>query len=127
MKASKKKHRNPGMTRTESLECKPIKNMGVTEMRLETGEVVLTYAVEMKPWFTKLVQRFGGPSIQAQTKKLQLDTLGTAVWELMDGKRTVRQITHDFAKSYQLHTREAEVSVFDFLRNLGKRGIIGLK
>jgi len=88
---------------------------------------VLSYPVVMRPLFAWLVRRMGAPEAPVRVKKLQLDALGTAVWELMDGRRTVRQVIHDFAGEHQLHPREAEVSVTLFLRDLGKRGIVGLQ
>lgn len=60
-------------------------------------------------------------------KKLQLDALGTEVWDLIDGRRSVRKIIQRFAETHRLHPREAEVSVTRFLRELGKRGLIGLQ
>lgn len=127
MKAFKKTSDITKLTRKESLECKPMKSIHVKETRLETGDVLLTYLLEMRPWLARLIRRFGGPDEKNYTKKLQLDGLGTTVWELMDGKRTVRQIILKFAKNYQLPSREAEVAVTRFLHDLGKRGIIGLK
>jgi hypothetical protein len=58
---------------------------------------------------------------------LQLDALGTAVWELLDGRRSVQQIIERFADTYSLHAKEAEVSVSQFLRELGRRELIGLR
>jgi hypothetical protein len=127
MKAFKKKPHSVDMARKESLAYTPVKNVQVTEKRLETGDVLLTYPAEVRPWFAGLVRRLGGPSGKTYTKKIQLDTLGTAVWEMMDGKRTVRQLIRKFAKHHQLHTREAEVAVTQFIRDLGKRGVIGLR
>jgi hypothetical protein len=63
----------------------------------------------------------------AQTKKLQLDALGTSVWDLVDGKRSVRRITQIFAETHRLENKEAEVSVTRFIRELGKRGLLGLR
>jgi hypothetical protein len=60
-------------------------------------------------------------------KKLQLDELGTQVWKLVDNRRTVREIVREFARSHQLMEKEAEVAVTRFLRELGKRGLIGLR
>ncbi|MFH1292841.1 MAG: PqqD family protein [Pseudomonadota bacterium] len=115
------------LTRGEALIYKPIKNLKIKEARLETGEVLLTYPTKMRPWIADLIRKFGGAVNEVQPKKLQLDELGTAVWDLMDGRRSVLQIIKGFAKKYDLQTREAEVAVTQFLRMLGKRGIIGLK
>ncbi|MCK5417747.1 MAG: PqqD family protein, partial [Desulfobacterales bacterium] len=104
----------------------PAKNVQITEDRLETGEVLIGYPVTIRPFFATLVKRFGGPEEQVQTKKLQLDTLGSSVWDLLDGKRSVRQLIQIFAETHQLQPREAEVAVTQFIRELGRRGLIGL-
>jgi len=120
--------KKPQITRTDALNCTPIKNAEVVEVVLETGELLLTYPVKARPWAAGLVRRFGvGSSQQAAKKKLQLDALGTAVWHLLDGHRTVRQVVHTFTRKHQLHPKEAEVAVAQFIRELGRRGLIGLQ
>jgi hypothetical protein len=126
MKVFKKKPKAPTISRAEALDRIPVKNIQITEDRLETGEILIRYPVTIRPFFSTLVKRFGGPEQQVQTKKLQLDTLGTSVWDLLDGKRSVRQLIQIFAETHQLQPREAEVAVTQFLRELGRRGLIGL-
>ena len=105
----------------------PVKNRQISENRLETGEIVISYPVTMRSLFSGLAKRFGGQEIQTQIKKLQLDELGTSVWNLIDGNRSVRQLVKMFAETHQLETREAEVSVTQFIRELGRRGLIGMR
>ena len=112
-------------SREEALACRPAKNPEVRETWLDSGEVMLIYPVRVRPWFASLAKRLGGPA--PETRKLQLDALGTAAWQLMDGRRTVAGVAQAFARRFQLHPREAEVSVTRFLKELGKRGLIGLK
>jgi hypothetical protein len=81
----------------------------------------------MRPFFAGLAKRFGGQEAQIQTKKLQLDELGTLVWNLIDGERSVQQVVKMFAATHRLETREAEVSVTQFIRELGRRGLIGMR
>jgi hypothetical protein len=127
MKVFRKKSNQPSISRGDALNRIPVKNIQVTEARLESGEVVISYPVTMRPFFAGLVKRFGGPEVQIQMKKLQLDELGTSVWNMIDGKFSVRQLIERFARTHQLEAREAEVSVAQFLRELGRRGLIGLK
>jgi len=127
MSVFKTKNRGAHLTRAEALACTPVKNTQIREARLETGEVLLTYPVRVRPWIANLIRRFGGGINRVQSRKLHLDELGTAVWDLMDGTRSVRQVIQRFAKRYQLHPREAEVAVTRFLRELGRRDLIGLK
>jgi hypothetical protein len=126
MRVFKKKSKDVPISRADALDRIPVKNIQITEARLETGEVVISYPVSMRPFFAGLVKRFGGPEVQIQMKKLQLDELGTSVWDMINGKFSVRQLVERFAKTHQLESREAEVSVAQFIRELGRRGLIGL-
>ncbi len=127
MRVFKKKPKGPSISRAEALDRIPVKNRQISENRLETGEIVIGYPVTMRPFFAGLAKRFGGQEVQTQMKKLQLDELGTYVWNLMDGNRSVRQLVKMFAETHQLENREAEVSVTQFVRELGRRGLIGMR
>ena len=127
MRLFKKKPKGPSVSRAQALDRIPVKNRQISENRLETGEIVIRYRVTMRSFFSGLAKRFGGPEVQTQMIKLQLDELGNSVWNLMDGNRSVRQLVKIFAATHQLETREAEVSVTQFLRELGRRGLIAMK
>jgi hypothetical protein len=122
--------KNPGagrMTRQEALAYKPVKSSQVTETRLETGEVVLEYPLAVRPLVAAVARRLGKSQEDLiQIKKLQLDVLGTSVWDFVDGKRSVRRMIQIFAETHRLEKKEAEVSVTQFIRELGKRGLLGL-
>jgi hypothetical protein len=127
MRLFKKKPQRPSISRAQALDRIPVKSRQISENRLETGEVIIRYPVIMRPFFAGLAKRFGGQEVQTQMKKLQLDELGTSVWNLMDGNRSVRQLVKIFAETHQLETREAEVSVTQFMRELGRRGLIAMR
>jgi hypothetical protein len=113
--------------RDRALECTPVKNVHVRETRLESGEVVLHYPVAASPWVARLSRLLSGGGTRASVGKLQLDSLGTAVWDLLDGKRPLRGIVSSFAAAHQLERREAELAVTRFVRELGRRGLVGLR
>ncbi|MGA8242919.1 MAG: PqqD family protein [Desulfobacterales bacterium] len=125
MLSRKKKSGLP--SREDALECTPIKNDRVEESRLENGELQLSYPVTSRPWLAGLSRRLGRKPKETYLKKLQLDALGTEVWELLDGVTRVRDVIRQFAARHRLHQREAELAVTRFLRELGKRGLIGLR
>ena len=127
MRLFKKKPKGPHISRAEALDRIPVKNRQISENRLETGEVVISYPVTMRSPFAGLARRFGGAEVQTRMKKLQLDELGTSAWNLIDGERSVRQLIKMFAETHQLEAREAEVSVTQFIRELGRRGLIGMR
>ena len=117
----------PHLSRTDALCCIPVRNPMVLENRLDSGEMLLSYPQTLKPWFAGFLRRIKKESELRQMRKLQLDILGTGVWELVDGKSTVMEIIDSFAGHHQLYHKEAEISVIQFLRELGRRGIVGMK
>ena len=127
MKLFKKKQKGPSISRAEALNRIPSKNIHISDERLDSGDVIIQYPVTIRPFFAGLARRFGRAEVQTQIKKLQLDALGTSVWELIDGNTSVRQLINKFATTHQLEPREAEVAVTQFLRELGRRGLIGLR
>ena len=127
MKVFREKPARSRMTRDEALTYKPSKNQHISETRLETGEVIIEYPVTVRPLIAAVVRRLGKTRNLTQTRKLQLDALGTSVWDLIDGKHTVRRMINIFAETHRLEKREAEVSVTQFIRELGRRGLLGLR
>ena len=123
----RKKPRESHLSRAAALKCRPAKSLHITESRLETGEVLLEYPLTVRPWLTAVAKRLGRSQEIVQTKKLQLDAMGTAVWDLVDGNRSVRRIVKIFAEAHRLENKEAEVSVTSFIRELGQRGLLGLQ
>jgi hypothetical protein len=127
MKVFKKKLVTDRMTRLDALSYKPVKSQQINETRLETGEVVIEYPMTVRPLIAAVARRLGKSRELVQKKKLQLDALGTSVWDLVDGKRSVGGMIKIFAETHRLENREAEVSVTQFIRELGKRGLLGLR
>ncbi len=115
------------LSRTDALCCIPIRNPRVVETRLDSGEMLLSYPETIKPWFAGFLRRMKKVSEIHRTRKLQLDILGSCVWNLVDDKSSVMDIITSFAGLHQLYPKEAEISVIQFLRELGRRGIIGMK
>lgn len=118
---------NESFTRDHALGCVPVKNPQIGELEDDNSELCLSYQVRIRPWFQNIVQKITGRSDDLINRKLQLDTLGTTVWRMIDGRRTVRNIVDDFQAMHQLNRREAEISVTTFLKELGKRGLIVLR
>jgi hypothetical protein len=127
MNLFRKKQKDVRVDRAEAFKFIPVKNIQINEERLDSGEILIHYPVTLRPWIAGIVKRFSGSSAELQSKPLQLDQLGTEVWGLIDGKRSVRRIIEIFAKTHQLQIREAEVAVSQFIRMLGQRGLIGLR
>jgi hypothetical protein len=112
---------------TAAMACRPVKHEHVEAQPLESGELLLTYQVAVRPWLGRLLRRLGRGDPPPPRRKVQLDTLGTQVWGWIDGERSVKEIVKAFSEAHQLSHREAELSVTAFLRMLGKRGLIGMR
>ncbi len=123
----RRRQRRPALSRDAALACRPVKNRDIRVERLDSGEILLVYPVKLKPWMSELLRRFNRTPLPEQMRKLQLDELGSATWDLIDDERTVEQIVDAFAAAYRLHPKEAELSVTRFLLELGKRGLIAMQ
>ena len=127
MRLFRKRRVASGLTREAALRCVPVKNRDIQELRLDNGTVRLVYPLRLKPWLAELRRRFGPRPALPPEKQLELDELGTLTWDLMDGRLQVADIVRRFSRRTRVHPKEAEAAVAQFIRELGKRGLIGLK
>lgn len=117
----------PPSTRREALGGIPVKNRHVREQRLESGDLMILYPVTAAPWMERLSKWLGAGAAPPRTGKLQLDLLGSTVWTMLDGHTPLRNIAAALVRDHQLETAEAEVAVTQFVRELGRRGLVGLR
>lgn len=119
--------RKPSLPREKSLALKPIRNPSVTWERNAPehddvpGRMVLRVPVRAGRLTRMLTRVMSMPD----SKTIELDEFGGAVWELCDGRHTVEQFVDHTSKTYQLNRRQAEVSVLAFMRMLLERRLIG--
>jgi len=109
------------LTREQSLAAKPVRNKSVAVGRDDDGNVVFTIP-RRKTWWANVIARV---LRMPDRKKVALDEIGTVVWDMCDGKHTVRSIIERFVQKYKLNRREAEVSMFAYLKELTQRGFVG--
>ena len=127
MPDSQQHHRAQGLSKGRALDLRPSRNNDVREEQRHQDSVQLSYPVTLKPWFAKWGRRFKLWNDEPMRKRLELDSMGKTCWDLVDGNRSVEDIIQEFVRLYQLHPREAELSVTSFLRELGRRGLIGMR
>jgi hypothetical protein len=118
--------KRPTISKDEAMACIPVKSAVVTAYRTDADVIRLRYPLVVKPWIADLAKRFGAAANAPPARQLELDELGTLTWALIDGERTVRDIVRQFARQTRVHPKEAEAAVTRFLRELGRRGIIGM-
>lgn len=100
---------------------KPVKNPAVNWERNERGEVVIKIRLEQpKPGL------FSGFVREPQEKKIVLDAIGSYVWELIDGERSLSEIADIVAQRFMFHRREAQMSLLAYIQMLAERGLVTL-
>ena len=111
----------PELDRKQALEAVPVLNQLVSVDRKADGTSVLNLPRKRTSMVRAVSTFFRLPPY----KQIELDELGGYAVELCDGTNTVNDIIAQFAQRFQLHRREAEVSMLTYLKSLAKRGIIG--
>jgi len=130
----KKKPKGPSLRRSEFLSLKPTRSPILEWEKNEKGEIKIIVPLkkieEGAKGGRKRIRR--GRSILSKLfpeppkeKRIQLDEVGSTVWELCDGENTVKEIVDHLCQKYKLLPREAEVSLSSYLNTLAKRGLIG--
>ena len=99
-----------------------MRNQAIKVTRDDAGVVCIAIPRKQTWWVNALAKVFYVP----EEKKISLDEVGSYVWDLCDGKNDVRTIIKLFAKKYKLNRKEAELSMLTYLRQLAKKGLIGL-
>lgn len=119
-KAKGQSKRTP--TRGEWLAMRPLRNPKLEwHEDKDNGHIVLTIQ-RVTNWKTRVL----GLMVPIPDEKtVVLDKIGTDVWKMLDGKNTVGQIAKALARSYQIEPREAELSLQQFFKELGRRGYVG--
>ncbi len=106
----------------EMLLLKPVRNPGL-EWAEEEERIVLTVHHEVRSgWKARLL---GLIVAMPKDRRVVLDAIGSDVWRLTDGENTLGFIAKKLAKTYKLSPREAELSLQQFFKELGRRGYIG--
>lgn len=124
----KEKPKGPGMPRSDFLKVRPVRNPQIEWDKKDDGNIVLRIPIKQevakKKGISKvLVKVFPEPDVKE--KKVQLDKVGSFVWELFDSNTTVEQIVNALNKEYKMIAREAEITLRLYFEQLAKRGLIG--
>jgi hypothetical protein len=113
--------RPPPFSKEQVLASKPLRNPQLEWEKNDAGEIVVTIR-RRTDWKAKAL----GLLFPIPTQRtIVLDGPGTFVWEMCDGNTDIQAMMRRLAQHYQLNIKEAELSLTTYLRNLGKRGLIG--
>lgn len=112
--------------RQRSLMARVQHATGARFRRNEQGNILLTQAVQRPGWLRGLrTLAWLRPGSGQTTKEVELDLIGTLVWDNCDGRR-VREIVELVRRTFRISNREAELSVAEFVRVLGSRGLLSV-
>ena len=113
----------PRLDRSQSMGAIPVPNRGVESYPSDDGGALML-VVQREPFRNRLLQAVA-PVVRE--RRIELDEVGTAVWRMLDGQRSVREVIGRFSEEFGVNRREAEVSVLDFLKSLMGRGLLSMQ
>jgi hypothetical protein len=116
------KAKPPVINREQSLTGVPMVNAGVHAQPRDDDVQRLELVIRLRR-DGGFLSRFMPPTLE---RKVKLDDLGTFVFGLIDGRRTVREIVEAFLARYRVNRREAELSTVEFIRSLAQRQAISI-
>ena len=103
-------------------KSRPVRNNLIKwEEQPETKLVSLTVPQKEILWVKLISKAFMLP----RSRVIVLDEVGSFVWNLCDGYNNIDTIVKALSNRYKLTRKEAETSLLEYFRSLGKRGIIG--
>jgi len=74
----------------------------------------------------KFVQKYLVPKNKNAVVRVSLDEHGTAVWNLIDGKRTIAKIAEQLGEHFS-HEENYELRIAEFMMHLYKQGFVKTK
>ena len=122
MLPTKPKKRVPdrATARREFMALKPVRNPNLGWEEVE--ERVVLSVPRPDTWQVKLINVFFPVP---EERKVILDPIGSDVWRVCDGQTPISEVTKVLQREYKLGAREAELSLQQFFKDLGRRGYIG--
>ncbi len=113
--------RKPRLTPEQVLGSRPVRATGIRTEPTEDGGLRIFIERRSAWWVRLLTLVFPIP----RERQLELDSVGKQVWDLCDGEHTLADMTRAFQDRHKLTRTEAEWSLRTYLRDLGKRRLVG--
>ncbi len=114
--------KQPSIGREAMFKSKPVRNDGLEWKKTEEEEVAVTLSRDENNWKIKVLSKvFWIP----KSRTLVLDRVGSQVWDMCDGRTTVEAMIRRLSESHKLNLKEAEISLLAYLKQLGKKGLLG--
>lgn len=115
--------KKPQHSREDVLRSKPVRNP-ILEWERESEADVRLRIPQRNDFIGKLLCKFfHAPGF----REIQLDAVGSDVWELCDGANSFEAIVTAICKKHKITRRECEVSVGMYLKTLGEKRLLGFQ
>lgn len=111
----------PKLTRDQSMNAVPIRNP-LLQWRRDEDDCIIVAMERREDWVGQAMEWL---FMVPPKRKVELDDVGSTVWEACDGENTVNDIVEIVADEYKLSRREVEMSLTKYLRTLGQRKMVG--
>ena len=113
--------RRPRVTPEQVLGSRPVRNENLSVEETEGGGLRIA-ARRRDDWWIRLLNVV---LPIPRERRIELDVVGRQVWELCDGEHTLRDMIEVFQERHKLTRMEAEWSLRNYLKDLGKRHLVG--
>jgi hypothetical protein len=113
--------RRKSIDRDSAMAARPRRLPAVRTQPRDGGGLVVTVELRRPRW-----QRWLSGS-ETFEHSFGLDEMGREVYDLCDGKTTVRRMVRRFAGRHRLSEAEAEMAVTAFLKTLTAKGLVGME
>jgi hypothetical protein len=105
------------------LRSRPMRNESMLVERRSNGTALASIPLRRPGW---LVPPLSWLMPFSSHRRVELDSVGSAVLDMCDGQKTVERIIEDFARKEKLSFREAQLPVTQFLQQLAERGMMAI-
>jgi len=105
------------------LEAVPVRNAAARLVERREEELCLAVAVRRPRWMVPPISWVVPLGVE---RRVRLDRMGSEIWDLCDGERTVEDMIDEFAARHSLSFHEARVAVTGYLRELVRRGLLAI-
>jgi len=113
--------RRPRVTPEQVLGSRPVRNENLSVEETDGGGLRIA-ARRREDWWIRLLNVV---LPIPRERRIELDVVGRQVWELCDGEHTLRDMIEVFQERHKLTRMEAEWSLRNYLKDLGKRHLVG--
>ena len=105
------------------LRSRPVRNAGA-RVEEQDRDHVIVYVRQKRPGF--LIPPLSWIVPYKRERRAILDKVGTLLWRMCDGERTVEDLVESFRSRYRLTFHEGRAAVTGYLKLLTERGVIAI-